>query len=576
MILGRLLSAQPTTDMEKWRLKFQVHKDIWHTDAYGQNPAPFYRQPGLSPRLGPPFPWHPGGAAGDIHDAIWPFPSLESFDLELNTDSYPAQIAIYGNVPVNVPTAGSPAQVPLQASTANTGGSIKPGTYLIAVALTGLAGPVSTFASVAVPAGTNTNTVTLTGVVWPSGTYSGWSVYIGTSVMDMNSVPGSIFCTGSAPDANGNPTTILIPLAPSGFGMPDQNFNSFLVQEYAIQHGGVWGDSIYSWSGTALTFGGGWTVNQWAGYTLSLYYRPGSGSSQQPILSRKVISNTSTVLTMDYTGFQTGDVVVLRAAAAHITTTTIGDDNFVNSYAPSGLDVTGTEKGRLVQIIAGTGAGQPPKTIQSNTATVFTLAQPWDITPDATSVWIVTDPTAVYEYATKSINNAGLGGIAGLVVAVATTPAVTSNAQSLLIEVATCDKDGNCFPMRYQPFRELYVPPQNTSGSDGPVYTISPSAGAFTPDLSRGINQRIVLTADAVIHAPTGAAASTSLTWTLIVDQDSTGGWSLILDPAYFFNGTLSNPASPPKTRCQANWVLDQAGKNSISGLPSVNQPIPV
>ena len=42
MVLARLLSATPDTDGEHWTLNFRWrHFDAWHTDKYGQNPAPF-------------------------------------------------------------------------------------------------------------------------------------------------------------------------------------------------------------------------------------------------------------------------------------------------------------------------------------------------------------------------------------------------------------------------------------------------------------------------------------------------------------------------------------------------------
>jgi hypothetical protein len=578
----RLLSAQPNTDGEEWDITGQFHQDQWYEDAYGQNPVPF-QQPRSAPIRALPYPWQPASEhaeASSIVDAI--YAANASFTLDVNTDSYPAQITISGVHPVNAPAQGTPPIVPLQAATANTGGHILPGTYVLALTL-GIAGPVSHLTTAVVPAGTNTNTITISGIEWPNDGihHSAALLLIGTSILNMQSQGfAGIGWTGSSPDANGNPTvaTATLPALGGGTGQPDATFQEYAVVEASIEHGGVWGDAVTSApSGSGyqdLYFagsGGAWTINQWAGYTLSLYYRPGV---RQPIINYAVASNTIDTLhvtgMLPGAGFFAGDVVVLRAKSGHITAIAIGDDNFINSYAPSGLDPT-KEPGRQIVIIAGTGAGQPAKLILSSTATIFTIAQPWDVTPDSTSVFIVISPTNAYEYTTKTVTNDGSFSAA---VPVATTPAITTEAQTLLIQVASAGADGNHFPMRYQPFREVYIPPQVTGASDGPVFTVPNVANVFTPDLSMGLNQKVVLVADSTINAPINAPAGSSVTWTLVIDQDVTGGWNAILDPAYFYNANLLGTAAA-STRGQSNWILDQSGHNSLSGTPSTDQPIP-
>jgi hypothetical protein len=472
MIFFRLLSAQPQTDGEHWKIRGQWHSDDWYTDAYGQNPEPFYRNPQMGPREGPPYPWHAAqffiwDLAG--HDALRPGSSQLGMSIAIDTSSYPATLSMNGYVPVNmsVPGALSPALMPLQGSTANTGGYIEPGTYQIAVAPEMVTGPLSHFVTVVVPVGTNTNTITVTGIQWPDVAVPFPTAYAGISVLAMGNAAQSAsgYWTGSDPDGNGNPTTITFAAVPPAGALlppPDDNFRKFLVHEYPIQVPGAVLAPIISRSSLDLTFtGAAWTVDQWAGYTLSLYYRPSVGPGNQPGVNRKIISNTATVLSMDYSGFLAGDIVVIRAASAHITARTIGDDNFVNASVPGGIDVA-SQPGRLIWILYGTGANQPPKTVVSATsAGVFTIASDWDITPDATSVWIVTDPTVAYEYLTGAFENDGQNPFSSWSAVVATTPAITAEAQSLLVQVATADKDGNHFPMRYQPFREVYIPPQD-------------------------------------------------------------------------------------------------------------------
>jgi hypothetical protein len=166
------------------------------------------------------------------------------------------------------------------------------------------------------------------------------------------------------------------------------------------------------------------------------------------------VSSTATTLTLAATGFQAADVVAPRFKAGHITSNTIGDDNCINSYSPTGMDIN-AEIGHLIQIIAGTGAGQTPKSVASNTETVLTINGTWDITPDATSVFTVLSPTVAYSYYTQAFTGTGSG-----VSAIATTPAITTKEQSLLVTVFACDANGNASPMQYQPSREVYIPPQ--------------------------------------------------------------------------------------------------------------------
>lgn len=80
---------------------------------------------------------------------------------------------------------------------------------------------------------------------------------------------------------------------------------------------------------------------------------------------------------------QTTGVVTLlpETVVASATTTTLtaaGVSWVINQYQYA-----------TVSIVAGTGAGQAPRTIASNTATQLTLQQPWAIPPDTTSVFTI-------------------------------------------------------------------------------------------------------------------------------------------------------------------------------------------
>jgi len=489
----RLLSLKPDTDGEHWAVKLAWHNDEWYTYAYGQNPTPYQSNPLLAPPLRPPYPWRPGQAVWGAGDAL--FPNQDGFSFNVDTGQYPAQIAITGSLPVNAAPSGNAPLTPWQASTPSTGGTIPPGTYFIAFSTNDGQGPVSNFVTAVVLTGTSTNQIVVSGIRWRYGTMPSILPYIGTSSMNMRACASASY-VGSSPDAHGNPTVYTFSsVTPDGLGLPDINASELLVEEYGIEHGGVWGDDITSVTGAVLSFPEvAWTANQWAGYVLSLYYRP--GATLQPALNLVVSSSTVNTLTMASTGFLQGDVVVMRMKSGNFGTgnNTVGDANLVNWYASSGLVVNG-EIGNLIQVIAGTGAWQTPKSIQSNTATVFTINGTFDIALDATSVFIVLEPGIAYSYTTQAFTNGG-GGTAGVV---ATTPAVTTLAQSLLVQVAVVDSNGNSSPMQYQPAREVYIPPQPLAGlprlvtvsgdqvgSDGTVTFDTSGITQPTPDILNG------------------------------------------------------------------------------------------
>jgi len=463
MQLFRLLSAQPQADGESWKIRGQFHQDQWYEDAYGQNPVPFQQQAHGSGRS-IPYPWRPG-----VQIAAFSSQRL-GFELEVDTTVYPAQISASGSTPVNVPNSTTVPAVPLQATTSNTGGLILPGTYLIAISANGTLGPVSRFVTAVVPAGTSTNTITVSGVVWPAAAVN-VAAYAGPNSIAMvyqGALATTSNVTGSAPDSFGNPTSFtFFAISPDGLGLPDDSFHAFAVQQTEIVHGGVWGAVVgvvtpHTTTSDIKFPGAAWTSNQWQNYTVSLYYRP--GGVVQPLIDLVVVSNSTDTLTVPkgvhVPAFIAGDVVIMRPLAGHTSANTIGDDNFISSFNPSGLTVN-AEAGNLVQIIAGTGAWSAAKTVASNTATVLTILSTWDVMPDSTSIFIVLSPTSLTSI-TASVLNDGSVATYGLV---ASVPAATTQAQSLLIQIGAANAAGDFFPMRYQPFREVYIPAQATASN---------------------------------------------------------------------------------------------------------------
>jgi hypothetical protein len=587
MILARLLSATPNTDGEEWDLSFRLHLDEIHTTAYQQDPAPYQRGTVLGQRTGLPYPWVPSyGAIWPSYDAM--FPAQSGFGLGLDLSTYPALISAYGNTPVNTPQSGTPPQVPLTAATSNTGGSIVPGYYNFRVSINGKRGPVSPLITVVVPPGTSTNSITISGIVWPAGAAPAVTLYMGTSTITLYNAGGPVspFWTGSSPDAYGNPTTITIAANHTqGVGQPDNIFQEFLIEASNIAIPGVFQDTVTAVSGAAVTLasGGAWATNQWQNGILSLYYRPGAAIA--PGLNVSIASSDAVSVTMSYSAtptFAVGDVVVMRLMnAISITASTIGDTN-LNLVASSQI-------GNQIIILSGTGANQSPKTIQSHTSgvgSVLTIQGAWDVTPDLTSVWIITSPTDAYSKNTNVIVNDGTSALFGIVAQLAMT---WVPAQSLYVVVSTCDAAGNCYPQRYQPSREIYVPAQNISASPSSPYAVPVVAGVATPDASKGTNLLILTAANTTGSPPAVTVAapinfSTSIGaltyWDLIIEQDPTtpsGHYTANLDPATYFtnvNSGLATQASPPNTECHAQFKTSASGNSSLAAQPAIDQPI--
>jgi hypothetical protein len=591
MILARLLSATPETDGEHWNLAFAEIQDVWGTDAFAQNPAPYQRNPQLSQQNRPPYPWRPnqenfGGSIAELA-GYFGFQSL------LNTANSPTTVDIYGAVPVNALPSGFAPQCPLEAAVSATGGTIPTGNYLIAIA-GNVNGPVSTyFIKAVMPAGITTGSITVSGVIWQAAAPA-IGVFVGTSSLTMHGILSGHWA-GSVNDGNGNPTVFIISgIDEDGIGMPDPVFNSFLVQAKDIIHGGVWGAAPtsvgISFPYTTATFAGAsWTTNQWAGYTLSSY-GIGSGASGAGPFDWIVVSNTADTLFFSSGPARqnVGIAAVMRANAASITAITIGDPNFINFYAPAGLTVN-AEIGNQIRIIAGTGAGQPPIPIASNTATVLTLKGPWAITPDATSKYIIEAQSWRYSISGSTILNDGSGpSISPLI---ASIPVSNFLFGSLLIEVITVDANGNWSPERYAPIQEIYVPPQPPASTYAPYSVpITSVAGiaTATPDASQGENLLILTAAicstdsngnlfvnvAAPINYSTSAGVYTP--WQLVTQEDPvglTGGYSTVFDSTYRIGFAVASPASPPNTQCHVDMKTSSAGITTPTGS-LIDQPI--
>ena len=437
-------------------------------------------------------------------------------------------------------------------SSTTPGGSIAAGTYLVALCGLDSNGQQTEFSlsSVLVPAGSST--ISVTPGYGPST--AGYQMWIGESIDQMNLVAAS---------ASSTPTTITVSsIAPISSATTvaeaaplDPVYDHTVLTAFAIAHGGVWGDVATSYGSYTITFtSASFSTNQFAGYTLKLYAQALGGALPFiPLLEAKVVSNTSDVLTLniDLSGYVTdgilssatpsGDVWVMRMMPQSITATGFTDPNLVNSYAPSGL-VADQDAGNILIAIEGTGAGEIYNYIKSNTSDSFTIVGPWAVTPDSTTIFVIiqalpiTPPLPTSSGPTTNLApRVGTGSVhigAGIVSypiwsSAGTLPIPNQNGLSVLIVAQAADANGNLSVFGLSPMQEAYVFGQPGIGQLNPgYYVITPSGGHATIDLANGLNQDLVLNGSAVtILAPifTGGSITAGLSFTLYLDQDSTG-----------------------------------------------------
>lgn len=153
--------------------------------------------------------------------------------------------------------------------------------------------------------------------------------------------------------------------------------------ERVTENSSIWWQSTVT-SGTTTTLvdatSPNWTTNQWAGYEVYIY--SGTGRGQVSLIASNT-SNTLTFATITTAPDATSKYVIVGYDAGKATAATF------TTLSDSGRSWTVNQWTNFaVRILAGTGAGQV-RTILSNTSTVLTLASPWNITPDTTSVYTI-------------------------------------------------------------------------------------------------------------------------------------------------------------------------------------------
>jgi hypothetical protein len=560
--LFRLMKIEPSTsNFEESSLTIQWHEDAWYLDSYGQGADPYHSAGGKQQLARPPYGWQPN-SDGNLPGDEMATPDASTFSIAQDyitgaDGTGIAQVLLRGSIPVNKTSSVGVPLIGQQGTTANSGGVILGSQVLYFVVTAedslgkqGAASPV--ICVVAIPSGTNANTATIPIVAWPTGAAS-WNVYGGPN-------PNTLTFQGSG---SGTPSSITVGTTffnALAYGRPDVMFDHFRIRIAEEIHGGPFGAACTGVTGTTLSFAGAtFTVNQWAGRDISLVGLA-SGAGYVQLANLRVASNTADTLTMSgatvdlisILNVQVGDVFIMRSKPTTFSATTIGDSNFVNYFAPTGLAVD-AEIGNLVWIIEGLGKGQVRKII-SNTSTVLTIDREWDTIPDATSRPIVVSPSWLVDVASQPFQN--------------DNPTARYQAQynvanyagrTLVVQVFTEDAGNNDSFEQDSPMREIYIHGVAGSGSLGPdgYFNDSIVSDQVQIDLANGLNHRVVLnqTAQITFLSPifTGGVIAAGSVLYLYVEQDATGS-----RPTPAFDST--NPGG---------FISDTESSNQLDGTPS-------
>ncbi|TAL08398.1 MAG: DUF2163 domain-containing protein [Nitrospirae bacterium] len=406
----RVTHMEPSADFATLKITATWHNDYWYLDTFGQAGAPRYRSPHRNPNLRGVYSWLPFGDVSNSGDAWrgsddFGFRIAQSYDAAADGSTI-ARLTFRGKHPVNKVLASNPPYVPLQGTTASTGGSIPGGrTYYVAITsgenLTGFetyqTAP-SQLVTIAIPAGTNTNTATVSGIVWENEARRGW-VYIGidpTRLVQIQDV--AVFAEGAGPS-----TVTVTDLPQDTFGVPDLEYDHLEFEVYKMLMSGVWVAKVTAVTSSSVTValpgGESFVADEWAGRDLSVLAISGSGDFV-PFATFPVSGNTTdgtiNLSAGDPThlwnsggdpdpySLKAGDIVVMRAkftAGAGY----IEDTKFVNIFHPAGLAADSLEGG-IFGWLFGTGRGTS-SIVTANDATK--IYADFAVTPDSTSRGIV-------------------------------------------------------------------------------------------------------------------------------------------------------------------------------------------
>lgn len=555
----RILQIRPSSNFETVKIVAERHNDNWFLDTEGQNGDVTLTQLARDRLARAAYPWGPLGAQASYGDPMftaddWTFALRENAET-LADGSSVTKLEIRGRQPVNLFSNIGPPQVGRQGTTSGASGNF-PGsgwTYYAAIASkdsTGKLSALSLLCETTITNPTSVNDLTIPVLGWPTGAV-GYVIYVGNTPQLMtkhgesSTTPSSITVTAWK-ERHG--------------GAPDPEFDKMRLKMKRIVHSGIWGQAVASVASGVVVVAGGMTVNQYVGYNCSVLGLIGGG--YMPLLNFTVTANAVDTLSLTPNpltfGVVAGDALILRslpAVGSDGTGNYVDDALWANSVSGAGLVVNG-EVGRLLRFICGPGRGDIYR-IKANTATRIYVEGEWLATPGSTSRYIIEEPDWQVIQTSDSLNNSDQAADF-----VSTIEVANYQRQTLLVQAFTLDGgEAESFD-NLSPCREIYVYGQGLNSaiaaSDG-YATMTITAGAVTPDLNNGLNQKVTLTANLIVNAPinTGGTIDAGVYLNLKFIQDATGGWSVTWNAIY--KGMANEQPSPnPSTYSKFQMTFDR------------------
>ena len=261
-------------------------------------------------------------------------------------------------------------------------------------------------------------------------------------------------------------------------GGPDSIFDHFGVVWHQVAHSGPWAEQVQVVTGTVgsspgkITIAGpNMTLNQWAGYTLTLlaHYDP---ADQIQILNMPIASSTASTgggnptftltIGQNAAGGQLPDLTTQLSIADLVgvlfnptyMASSFTDPNIANGYYPTGD--TAIEAGHLVMMLDGVDAGdvQTVAGVSGVNNITVNISGTWQVTPNTGDHCIVLVPSTVPEWKSKSFSTSNKTGGA---VVIATPEIQNLMGAVWLLTVRTEDIKGNTAPDFCHPSRLAYL-----------------------------------------------------------------------------------------------------------------------
>jgi hypothetical protein len=392
----RVISVQPTTNWETAKLVLEWHEDVVWTDAYGQGAIPLSRtaNPGRVNTV--PYPplvgrgWDPAGGVDALRPDEHGFYATWSDSLWATSTNRTARFWCFP--PINQFSTIAQPRLLITGTSFSTGGVLAGGrSYWVWLSAEDADGKltVPSMTRVDVPGGTTTNTLTVSPIVWDADTVA-YHVWISDTPARpyyygrFTGSPSSITLTSGLASATHNQIPI-----------PDPTIAAIRLKMKRILISGAWEGPITGATTISMTCtGAGWATNRWAGRIVTMVGRadPAGRIDMPPDNSWLIVSNTSDTLTLHTGGADPSALLTTVYKQCYIVIRCVSTSATANTIADTALSMTvGTQQGRVVRIIKGTGVGQTAM-VAANTATELTVTPAWGTTPDSTSLFWVEEP----------------------------------------------------------------------------------------------------------------------------------------------------------------------------------------